>query len=333
MRERAAAVAVAVPFVLGSLAAPADGKDVVFRFQDPAIVEASGLVVRDGLFVTTNDSGDTGRIFTVDPATGRTVGVTSWPGAPEDVEALAPAGRDDAWVGDIGDNSRDRSSVTVTRLPVGAGDRDAAGETYELRYPDGPVDAETLLEDPTSGRVLIASKGILGGTLYAAPQRLRADRPNPVKEYGAILPIATDGAFFPDGRHLVLRDYGRAVIYSFPALEPVAELDLPDQEQGEAIAVDDDARVYVTSEGVDAAVLEVPLPRAVRAVVTAPEPTPSPSASPSPSPGVSREGRELPEEEPQGQRDAGQWLLGTVLFVAAVGVLLVAVRPRSSRRR
>ena len=55
----------------GALAPPAQ---VAFTFRDPAIVESSGLVVADGLVVTTNDSGDTGRVFAVDPATGETVG-------------------------------------------------------------------------------------------------------------------------------------------------------------------------------------------------------------------------------------------------------------------
>ena len=87
-------------------APPPDEGRVVFRFQDPAIVEASGLVVQDGLFLTTNDSGDTGRVFAVDPDTGRTTGVTTWASEPQDVEALAPAGGGEVWVGDIGDNAR-----------------------------------------------------------------------------------------------------------------------------------------------------------------------------------------------------------------------------------
>ena len=332
MLERVAAVVVAVPFAIGSLAAPASGRDVVFRFQDPAIVEASGLVVRDRLFVTTNDSGDSARVFAVDPATGATVGVTTWSAAPEDVEALAPAGRHDVWVGDIGDNDNARSSISVTRVPVGATDRDVAGETYELVYPDSAVDAESLLTDPRTGRLLVAGKTFFGGSLYAAPARLRADRPNRLTEVGGVLSLATDGAFFPDGRHLVLRDYGRAVVYSYPGLQEIGSLDLPEQEQGEAIAVDDEARVYVTSEGVNAAVLEVPVPAGLRDVV-APGPTPSPSPSASATPGLSREGRELPEDEPTGRRDAGQWLLGTFVFIGAVAVVLVAVRPRSGRRR
>jgi hypothetical protein len=327
MLERVAAVAVAVPFVIGTMSASAAGGNVVFRFQDPAIVEASGLVVQRGLFVTTNDSGDSGRVFVVDPADGRTVGVTSWPGSPEDVEALAPAGRDGVWAGDIGDNAQERSSISVTRLPVAAEDNEVQGETYELTYPDSPQDAESLLADPRSGRLLVASKGLLGGSLYAAPRQLSADGPNQMRKIGDILPIATDGAFFPDGRHLVLRNYGRAVVYTYPGLDEVGELDLPAQQQGEAIAIDDDSRVYVTSEGVNAPVLEVPLPAAIRAEVS---PSPSASASPSPSPSTppgSREGKELPEAESQG-REPWQWLLGTVLAVGAIAVLVRAIRPR-----
>jgi hypothetical protein len=232
MRERVAAVAVAVPFVVGTLSAAADEGDVAFRFRDPAIVESSGLVVLDGLFVTTNDSGDTGRVFAVDGGSGRTVGVTSWSDDAEDVEALAPAGPGAVWVGDIGDNAGSRQSVTVTRVPVSRAVQQGAGESYELVFPDGAVDAETLLAEPGSGRLLVASKAVLGGMLYAAPARLSATRPNLLRRVGGIVSIATDGAFFPDGRHLVLRDYGRAVVYTYPDLAQVAEVDLPDQQQG-----------------------------------------------------------------------------------------------------
>jgi len=325
MRERIAAVAIVVPFAIGIMSASAEDGDEVFSFQDPEIVEASGLVEQNGLFVTTNDSGDTGRVFAVDPSNGRTVGVISWPGEPEDVEALAPAGRHGVWVGDIGDNAKDRPSISVTRLPVAAENDEVPGETYELTYPGPARDAETLMADPRSGQLLVASKGILGGTLYAAPQQLSADGPNRMRELGDILPIATDGAFFPDGRHLVIRNYGRAIIYSYPGLEEIGELDMPAQPQGEAIAVDDDGRVYVTSEGVNEPVFEVAVPAGLRAEVS---PTPRPSASPSPTkPPGSREGKELPEEEPRG-REPWQWLLGTVVAVGAVAVLVRAIRPR-----
>ena len=70
MRDRVLAGALVVPFLMGAAAAPSHPGHVELTFRDPDIIESSGLVVRDGLVVTTNDSGDEGRVFTVDPATG-----------------------------------------------------------------------------------------------------------------------------------------------------------------------------------------------------------------------------------------------------------------------
>jgi hypothetical protein len=323
MRERVALGVVVLPFLLGSAAAasPADGGRVVFRFQDPDIVEASGLVVEDGLFLTTNDSGDTGRVFAVDQDTGRTAGVTTWASDPEDVEALAPAGTGEVWVGDIGDNLEARDSVRVTRVPVGRGDRDDAGTSYDLVLPGPPRDTESLLSHPETGRLFVATKDIFGSALFAAPTELAANHPNRLTRVGPTLTLATDGAFFPDGRHLVVRNYTQAVVYTFPGLEAVATLALPEQEQGEAIAVSADDRVFVTSEGQRQAVMEVDLPQSVRDQVT---PTPT-SAAATANPPEPR--NELPEEPARPSRDPWQWLLGGGLFVVAVVVLLLAVRP------
>ena len=129
--------------------AGADDPRVELTFRDPEIVESSGLAVVGDWVVTTNDSGDTGRVFVVD-RDGRTVGVTGW-GDPRDVEALAPGGDGTVWVGDIGDNSAVRDSVRVSNVPVGGADADVDGPAYELVYPDGARDAESLLVDPATG--------------------------------------------------------------------------------------------------------------------------------------------------------------------------------------
>lgn len=325
MGDRVAAAVVALPFLLGAAtgaADPAADGSVVFRFEDPAIVESSGLVVQDGRFLTTNDSGDTGRVFAVDPATGETVGVTTWSAAPTDVEALAPARAGSVWVGDIGDNSADRDSVSVARVPVGPGSGEVAAASYELTYPDGPRDAEALLVHPVTGRLYVASKAVFGGSLYAAPRRLAATG-NRLAELGRVMPIVTDGAFFPDGRHLVLRDYGRMVVYTFPGLAAVGEVTLPEQRQGEGIAVSADGRVYVSSEGPRAPVYEVPLPAAVRRAV---RPEAEPTTTPGPSPG-SRADTELPQAtEPV--RPWWPWLLTGGIGVVVVLVLLRSLRPR-----
>lgn len=331
MLDRLAAVVVAVPFLLGTVTAGPSGStgpDVVFRFEDVAIVESSGLVVQDGLFLTTNDSGDSGRVFAVDPASGRTVGVTRWADEPVDVEALAPAGPGEVWVGDIGDNPGARTTIEVVRVPVGTGERDAGPTAYSLTYPGGARDAETLLAHPVSGRLYVASKNVFGGALYAAPPRLDGSAPSRMTRLGPVLPIATDGAFFPDGRHLVLRDYGRAVVYTFPGLEAVGEVDLPEQQQGEGIAVDGEGRVFVSSEGRRAPVLEVALPAEVRDVLAGTDASATPSATPSPSPAPgSREGVELPQGPPE-ERPVWPWFLTGWLGLGAIVVLLYALRRR-----
>ena len=322
------AVVVTVPFLLGAAAAPVSTSRVVFSFTDPDVVEASGLAVVDGLFVTVNDSGDSGRVFTVDPATGDTVGVTRWDGEPTDDEAVAPAGDGTVWVGDIGDNLARRDEVVVRRVPVGRGERTVDPQAYRLVYPDGPRDAETLLCDPVTGRLYVASKGVLGGTLYAAPETL-GPGVNELTAVGPVIGIATDGAFFPDGRHVVLRDYGRAAVYSMPGLSPVGSaFALPDQEQGEGIAVDASGRVFLSSEGSEAPVLRVGLPADVRAALEPSTPASS-SSSPSSSPPRtgSREDSELPEA-PVRDRSALPWLLTGGLGVAALLVLLRSMKRR-----
>lgn len=168
MLDRVLGLASALSFAVGAAVAPAGPASTeVLSFADPAIVESSGLALQDGLFLTVNDSGDTGRVFAVDRS-GRTVGVTTW-GDATDVEAVAPAGHGEAWVGDLGDNTGSRASVQVLRVPVGRGDRTVSPTSYELVYPGGPRDAETLLVDPTTGRLYVVSKEIFGGASTSLP--------------------------------------------------------------------------------------------------------------------------------------------------------------------
>ena len=321
----------AIPFVIGTAVgfSPESG-DEVLSFQDPAIVESSGLVaLGDGLFVTTNDSGDTGRLFTVDED-GETVGVTRWSAEPDDVEALAPAGGDEIWVGDIGDNPGDRASISVAKVPVGPGDREVDATAYELVYPDGPRDAEALLVHPTTGRLYVVSKVVFGGTVYEAPERLDPAQPNRLRPLGDVVGLVTDGAFFPDGRHLVLRTYTKALVYSFPDLALVGEVDLPGQRQGEGIAVLDDESLYLSSEGSGAALLRIELPDRVRAAMA--EPTPSASATSTSSPtseSPTAQATPRPEAPRQEARpDVTSWLVGLGVMALIVITLLRALRPR-----
>lgn len=331
------AALLAIPFVIGTAVGlnPESG-DEVLAFQDPAIVESSGLVALDGgLFVTTNDSGDSARVFTVDDD-GETVGVTTWASTADDVEALAPAGDGEVWVGDIGDNPGEREEISVARVPIGPGDRDAEVATYSLDYPDGPRDAEALLAHPVTGRLYVVSKVVFGGTMYEAPERLQTGSPNRLRAMADVTGLVTDGAFFPDGRHVVLRTYTKALVYSFPDLTLLGEIDLPGQRQGEGIAVRDDESLFLSSEGVNAPLLRVEVPDEIRDAMAAPdgpEPSPSESASESaatttsPSPSASTQ---APPEAPrqEARPDVTAWLVGLGVMALIVITLLRALRPR-----
>ena len=329
MTERVLAALAAIPFLLGTASAPADRAEVVFAFEDPAIVESSGLAVVDGLVVTTNDSGDSGRLFVVDPATGATRSEVAWDDDPTDVEALAPDGRGGVWVGDIGDNRGSRESIRVADVPVRGDGAGGAPRVFELVYPDGAQDAETLLADPSTDRLYVATKSPFGGRLYAAPVPLDPQRPNRLEPLGGVLPLATDGAFLADGQRLVIRNYGVAVVYAFPSLERLQQFRLPAQPQGEGLAVDADGSLLLSSEGLHAEVLRVLLPAPPPAAESGSEAASAePSASAAPSPGTrSREDRELPEST-EDQRAPWPWFLGGLAGVGFIVVLTWSLRQR-----
>lgn len=327
LRRGVATLAVLTPFVIGFAvsAGPsvAADSDVAFRFTDPEIVESSGLVALGvpgaDRFVTVNDSGDSARVFVVDPTSGDTTDVVTWPGDPDDVEALAPAGDDAVWVGDIGDNTRSRDSVSVRRVPLDGSD----SEAFELDYPDGARDAEALLSHPQTGQLLVVSKVVFGGQVYAAPTTLSADGPNPLTILGDVTGIVTDGAFFPDGRHLVVRTYTQAVVYAWPSLESVGSFGLPDQEQGEGIAVSADGEVYLSSEGRRAPVLRVALPDDVRTAML----EPGPSAPPSPGAPDSDEPIIDVFAQAAADRPVLPWVAGMLVFLGCIAVAVRASRP------
>ncbi|PWN02035.1 hypothetical protein DJ010_16020 [Nocardioides silvaticus] len=337
--EKLLAALAVLPFGLGLSAsgpAPVEG-EVVFAFADPDIVESSGLIAHDGLFATVNDSGDGGRVFTVDPADGATVAETTWDGAPADVESMALTPEGDVLVGDTGGNISPRDSVEVYRVPFG---QDGAVDptTYELTYPDGTHDSEALLIHPGTGQVLVVAKEFIG-RLYAAPLDLDPDRPNRLKELDdEVLPITTDGAFFPDGNHLVLRGYVKAAVYTWPSLDQVGEeFYLPDQEQGEGIAVGDDGSVYLSSEGTNSEVLRIRLPAEVRDAMAGPEPEEKPDRDRPDRDDPADEGGPVSDETLDGDpghdssdvaRPLWPWAVGGIVGVVVLVVLIRSLRPR-----
>ena len=153
------------------------------------------------------------------------------------------------------------------------------------------------MRDPATGRLYVATQG-------PARRRSCSRCPSPatvrMRALGDVLPLATDGAFLPDGKHFVVRNYAVAAVYAFPSLEKVDQFQLPDQPQGEGLAVDSDGSLLLSSEGLHSKVLRVSLPTSTA--------SPSPTASPS-THTESHEDSELPETT-ETQRPAWPWFLG-----------------------
>jgi hypothetical protein len=312
--------------------------------RDPRLTESSGLVDLGSRWVTMNDSGDSARLFTLDPVTGRTIGISHFHSNVVDLEALAPSGRSVVWVGDIGDNGNERASISVFRVLVGPGRIDVQPRRYRLVYPRGNPDAESLFAD-RQGRLHVITKSFGGGVVYRAPARLSSQRPNRLVAVGAVQEYATDAALTRDRNHVLVRGPALAGVYTVPGFQRVTSFALPRQPQGEGISVGPTGLVRVSSEGAHTAVRQVSLPAAVATrigapVTPTPSPTPSPSASPSPSatstPSPTADGSPGASPSPvsgdSSQDGVGAldspWLMWSIPAVIAVGALGIGLGLR-----
>ena len=306
-------------------------RHTVFSFKDGRITESSGLVDAGRLMFTVNDSGDGPVLYLVDKSSGDTVGVTTYSsGDVSDVEAIAPGRDGTVWVGDIGDNDMSRPSVDLYAVPrPRGGNRQADARRFRLVYPDAPHDAEALLVHPQTSRVYIVSKAILGGIVYAAPTSLEPGSLNRLSAVGQVPDLVTDGAFFPDGEHVLLRSYGSAHVYTFPGLRKVGKVELPGQEQGEAVAIGRSGRVYISTEGAFSDVTRVELPAGLRASIDNRQDV-LPDAAATGNTTTEQPQSDTTQAASTGIRGAA-WVAGLVTLAAA-GWLLTASRRRSRRR-
>jgi hypothetical protein len=301
----------------------ADGDVVMFKISDPRISESSGLAAsrrHPGVVYTHNDSGHGPVVYAIGPD-GRTKATLTIAGArARDWEGIA-VGRDGKgapalFIADIGDNLGGAwPYVTVYRVPEPAELKDQTlhATPFRMKYQDGPRDAESILIDPRSNRLYIASKSKLfggNGKLYAAPRQLSSSGFTILRRVGNVPPTATDGAFAPDGRTFVIRTYFGATIYTAPGRR-LTNVSLPAQPQGESITYTLDGRsLLVGSEGDHQPVWKVPVPGEAL-----------PSKVPSPRTTGASTTRALPEREPSTGRTVGFVVVVGLAVVGAVAVV------------
>ncbi len=330
------ALVLAASFALSGAAygaGPADrGPAVAFTMSDPRITESSGLAAsrlhRD-VYWTHNDSGDGPYVYAVDGRTGRTLARVTLRGVTaRDCEAITIGPDGDIYLGDIGDNLDGAwPQVYVYRFPEPRTLRDqsVAATRFTVRYADGPRNAESLMADPRTGRLYIASKNAAGGHLYRGPARLSPSGVN-VFHRIADVPWVTDGAFSPDGSRLLLRGYLGATDYRWHDGRPtrIGEVALPVEPQGESVTYTTDGRaLMVGSEGTDSQVWRVPLSGAdLPASLTAPAVSPSASAA---APGHGSTVGPPPKH--------GSYTVGVIALITATAVVTGARRLLRRRPR
>ena len=240
-------------------------------FAHPDLVESSGVVVslrHPGVLWTHNDSGNEPLLFATDTL-GRDLGDTMVLGAAnrdwEDL-AIGPCGSTIClYVGDTGDNREVRPSVTLYRVrepDLGSASTERA-QKLELRYPDGPHDAEAMYVD-ARGDLYLITKGRSRGVLLFRVRREAWDGETTVAEALGSLPLDPKGTVFnmvtgadidSDDSLVVLRTYREIYIFSrapdgtMASTIPVKVCDITGLEsQGEGIAWLDNARLILTSE-------------------------------------------------------------------------------------
>ncbi|MFI6518569.1 hypothetical protein ACIBF1_23640 [Spirillospora sp. NPDC050679] len=317
-------------------AAHADEDKVLFTVSDPRITESSGLAVsrrHPGVLYTHNDSGGVAQVFALGPD-GSTRAVLTLAGASaRDWEGMA-VGRDERgrpaiYVADIGDNMGGAwPYVTVYRIPEPSrlASQTIRATAFRLKYEDGPRNAETVMINPRTNRLYVASK-LFSGAVYEAPATLRTGGFNKLRKVADAPAIATDGAYAPDGRSLVIRTYFGARTY---AVEPdgspgksLSSVGLPRQEQGESITYSADGKSLLAgSEGQGQPIHRVPLPEEAL-----PSPAPRPQAA---GDGDGGAGADKGGDADEGRRDASGTRVGLFLAVAIAAVVGYGVVRRRS---
>ena len=137
--------------------------------------------------------------YTIDGATN-----TDW----EDI-AVGPGperGTSYLYIGDIGQNGGARDQITVYRVaepdtPVATTGTLTGADVISLRYPDQPVDAESMFVDPRTGDLFVIDKQYLSGVghVFRAPKRALVDGADVTMREVASFTLAPDDSILPTG--------------------------------------------------------------------------------------------------------------------------------------
>lgn len=200
-----------------------------------ALTETSGLAAsrqNKGVLYAHNDSGDTARIFAIDQ-TGATLGEITVSGATavdwEDIAVgpCAGGGAHCVWIGDVGNNGKNRTDLALYELDEPPLDgktfatKTIGARKYPFAYPDGNHDCEALLVHPKTGEVFVVTKdAATDAGIYKFPQPLVPSTAVTLQKVGTAKDTQgkqiTGGDVSPCGDRVLLRAYFGLLEYTFP---------------------------------------------------------------------------------------------------------------------
>lgn len=247
----------------------APGSGGLCELKNLSINESSGVArsyIREGVYWTHNDSGDGPNFFAFD-LKGADLGTFSLKGVTaidwEDMASAKIRGVSYLYLGDIGDNAKQRKTIIIYRVkePTKPGTIQTF-DTFICKYPDGAHNCESLIVTPQGDIQLITKTpdGICGvytltGAAKSGEYTLKKLGTLRIEGGDAFRRLATGADMSRDGKTVVVRTYFSILTYraanaskwfeSNPIeTEPAAEI------QGEAICFAPANKRYVTtSEG------------------------------------------------------------------------------------
>ncbi|MDA1273128.1 MAG: hypothetical protein O2960_03610 [Verrucomicrobia bacterium] len=251
------------------------------RIVDERIAEASGIAAsgkNPGVLWVHND-GSSGRLYAIS-SDGTLLATYQFEGKPNDIEdiAIGPGpipGIQYIYAGDIGDNSFNRDSIQIYRIPEPSiypyftddpiSENLKGAIEIKLEYPDGSHDSEALMIDSQTGDLFIATKELGFSQVFRAA---RAELESGDKlRLTLVQEIPTDRVsaadISPDGGEILIRSESIALHWTRSAGQSIGQalgefstiaplIGPPSEPNGEGIAFDPDGLGYYTlSEGLN----------------------------------------------------------------------------------
>jgi hypothetical protein len=249
------------------------------------IIESSGITASrcsENVYWTHNDSGDDAFLFAINEK-GKKLGTWKLMNAKNiDWEDIAAFKNDKGdcflYVGDIGNNKRTRSEMTIYKViepKVSDTAKDSSkktpnkiesAETITFKYTDGNSDAETLMVHPKTGEIYVLTKSLLGASeVFKVGKKTEkiAEITVPALPNGFL----TGGEISPDGKRIIVCDYFNAYELILPETaknfdeiwkEKPLIVPLGERKQGEAICYTADGKaIFATSEKKNSPMIKV----------------------------------------------------------------------------